>query len=66
MPETKLCPDTHEEVMWAYINQPKCSVCKVFVNYKSVEEVDGWIDIAERHYPNGLRVGLGPHGGSHQ
>lgn len=52
--------------MWTYINEAKCSVCKQFVNYKTIDEVDGFIDVAKRHYPDGLRVSLGTREGYHQ
>ena len=62
----KLCPGTHEEVRWGPSDlPPKCRTCKNFVGYKSVEKPDGWVDIAKRHYANGLRVALGSRGGYH-
>jgi|TARA_Y100000310_G_C20517554_1_gene731965 hypothetical protein len=61
----KLCPGTGEEVVWNYINQTTCSVCKNFVNYKTIEEVDANIDVACRHYPDGQRVAVGPRVGKH-
>lgn len=62
----KLCTGSHEEVRWCYISQTKCRVCKHFVNYKSVEQTDGWVDIATRHYPNGTTPNAGPREGYHQ
>ena len=59
----KLCSGTHEEVRWASINQPRCSVCGMWVGWKTIEEVDGFMDIAKRHFPNGNAVATGKRGG---
>ncbi len=63
----KICPGSHEEVKWGLSSlPPKCRSCKNFVAYRSVEQPDGWVDVAKQHYANGVRVALGPREGYRQ
>ncbi len=63
----KICPGTSKEVKWGPSDlPPKCTTCKNFVGYKSVDRVDGWVDVAMRHYSDGSLVNTGPRGGYRQ
>ena len=55
----KLCSGSFEEVRWSYINQPKCRTCGMWVGWKVLEEIDGFVDVAKRHFPNGNAVNTG-------
>ncbi len=55
----KLCPGTYEAANPAFVTRGFCPVCKLAVHLRPD-------DSTKRHYPNGLRVGLGTHEGYHR